>query len=256
VPTASGSAYLELENPAEPSHSIINAQPSSLKLSCTIHGPKPLPRNASFSSNLRLTVNVKFAPFATSQRRGYIRDATERDIGTHLETALNGVIIPDRWPKSAIDIVITILEAEDDIQGGLSMQGIGNMNVVSGCITVASAALLDAQIDCLDLVTGGVAAVVRKNDEKAIKILDPAPLEEPSLHSVCVVGYMPARDEMTLIWAKGNISSNEDEHMFGFDSLVDSAVNAAKGAHIVLRQVATELGQAKSTGITNDASKI
>jgi len=253
VPTASGSAYLELEAPSKPSQSILNAHPSSLKLSCAIHGPKPLPRNANFSPNLQLTVSVKFAPFATSQRRGYIRDAAERDIATHLETALNGVIIPDRWPKSAIDIVITILEAEDDIQGVL--QGIGNLNVVSGCITVASAALLDAQIDCLDLVTGGVAAVVPKDDGKAIKILDPAPFEESSLNAVCVVGYMPARDEMTLIWAKGNISSNEDEHMIGFDSLVDSAVNAAKGAHVVLRQVATELAQAKATGITNDASK-
>jgi exosome complex component MTR3 len=257
VPTASGSAYLELETPVESLQSTINAQPSSLKLSCTIHGPKPLPRNANFSPNLQLTVSVKFAPFATSQRRGYIRDATERDIATHLETALNGVIIPDRWPKSAIDIVITILEAEDDTQGVLPVQGIGNMNVVSGCITVASAALLDAQIDCLDLVTGGVAAVVvvSKDDGKAIKILDPAPFEESSINAVCVVGYMPARDEMTLIWAKGNIHSNEDEHMFGFDSLMDSAVNAAKGAHVVLRQVATELAQAKSTGITNDASK-
>jgi exosome complex component MTR3 len=255
VPTASGSAYLELEAPGEASQSIINAQPCSLKLSCAIHGPKPPPRNANFSPNLQLTVSVKFAPFATSQRRGYIRDATERDIATQLETALNGVIIPDRWPKSAIDIVITILEAEDDIQGALPIQGIGNMNVVSSCITVASAALLDAQIDCLDLVTGGVAAVVLKHDGKAIKILDPAPFEESSVNAICVVGYMPTRDELTLIWAKGNISSKEDEHMFGFDSLVDSAVNAAKGAHVVLRQVATELAQTKATEITTDVSK-
>jgi exosome complex component MTR3 len=224
-------------------------------LSCAIHGPKPLPRNAAFSSNLQLTVTVKFAPFATSQRRGYIRDATERDIGTHLETALNGVIIPDRWPKSALEVVITILEAEDDLGLGAQtqdkhrMEGVGNMNVVSGCITVASAALLHAQIDCLDLVTGGVAAAVSNDDGKSVKILDPSPVGEPPPSSACVVGYMPTRDELTLIWAKGDIPSNKNQHILGFDSLLDSAVNAAKGAHVVLRQVATQLAQAQATNV-------
>ncbi len=260
VPNASGSAYLELENPREPSQSINTVSPS-LKLSCAIHGPKPLPRNANFSPNLQLTVNVKFAPFATSRRRGYIRDTTERDIGTHLEAALNAVILPDRWPKSAIDIVITILEAEDDIrwdsrtQPKRVIEGIGNMNVVSGCITVASAALVDAQIDCLGLVTGGVAAAVSQDDGKAVKMLDPSPFEEPSSSSVCAVGYLPTRDELTLIWAKGDIPSNKNKDMRAFDSLLDSAVNAAKGAQVVLRQVTTELAQAQAARLTNNVPK-
>ncbi len=235
--------------------------PSSLKLSCVIHGPKPLPRNANFSSNLQLTVNVKFAPFATRQRRGYTRDATERDIGTHVETALCGVIIPDRWPKSATDIVITILEAEDDVQwvSGIQQQntvgGLGIMNVVSGCITVASAALLDAKIDCLDLVTGGVAAVVPRDHGKFVHHLDPSVIEEPFLNSLCVVGYMPARDETTLVWTRGNLPSYSDGQMCRFDGLLDSAVNAARGAHVVLRQVATELAHAESTRFIVDESK-
>jgi exosome complex component MTR3 len=251
VPAATGSAYLELEVPRDPLQTI-TAISSSLKLSCVVHGPKPLPRNANFSSNLHVTTSVKFAPFATTQRRGYIRDATERDIGTHLETALNGVIIPDRWPKSAIDIVITVLEAEDDGQRNSKTQhipgidGVGSMNVVAGSITVASAALLDARIDCLDLVTGGLAAVSLNDDGKPLKILDPSPSEDPSLSAVCVVGYMPVRDELTLIWAKGDVQNN-NEQMLGFDSLLDSAVNAAKGSHVVLRQAATDLAQAHAS---------
>lgn len=261
MPTASGSAYLELECPQEPSP-LFHVVPSSLKLSCVIHGPKPLPRNANFSPNMQLTVHVKFAPFATRQRRGYVRDAAERDIGTHVETALCGVIIPDRWPKSAIDIVITILEAEDDVQWGSvtsqqqnTVGGLGSMNVVSGCITVASAALLDAKVDCLDLVTGGVAAVVPKDDGKFVHHLDPSPIEEPFLNSLCVVGYMPARDEMTLVWTRGNLPSYSDGQICRFDGLLDSAVNAARGAHVVLRQVATELVHAESTRLINDESK-
>lgn len=234
---------------------------SSLKLSIAVHGPKPLPRNSNFSSNLQLTVNVKFASFATSRRRGYTRDATERDIATHLETALNGVIIPDRWPKSAIDIVITILEAEDDIRRGPAtmgtrgFEGLAYMNTVSGCINAASAALLDAQIDCLDLVTGGVAVAGLNEDGTALRLLDPSPSEKLSIYSACLVGYMPARDEVTLIWAKGDIPSKQDRLIDGFDSLVDSAVNAAKGAHVVLRQVATEHGQAHAKQSTKDTSK-
>lgn len=126
------------------------------------------------------------------------------------------------------------------------------MNVVSGCITVASAALLDAKIDCLDLVTGGVAAAASRNDGKAIKFLDPSPSEDLSFNAVCVVGYMPARDEMTLIWTKGDISAKTDVQ---FDSLLDSAVDAAKGAHVVLKQVATELSQAQVRRLANDDSK-
>ena len=237
---------------------------SSLKLSCAVHGPKPLPRNANFSSNLQVTVSVKFAPFAARQRRGYIRDSTERDIGTHLETALNGVIIPDRWPKSAVDIVITVLEAEDDLEKSSQTRhlsgvaSVGNMNVVSGSITVATAALLDARIDCLDLLTGGVAATLSSDDGKALKILDPSPSEDPSCKAVCVVGYMPTRDEITLIWASGDIPDipiNDDEQTPGFDSLLDSAVNAARGSHVVLSQVATDRAQAYSSQSMSDIAK-
>lgn len=260
VPSATGSAYFELENPTGPSQSV-NAPVSSLKLSCAVHGPKPLPRNANFSSNLQVSVSVKFAPFAARERRGYIRDSTERDIGTHLETALNGIIIPDRWPKSAVDIVITVLEAEDDLEKSLQarklrgVNSVASMNIVSGSITVATAALLDARIDCLDLLTGGVAATLSTDDEKAFNFLDPSPSEDPSFKAVCVVGYMPIRDEITLIWASGGIPTTDDEQTTAFNTLLDSAVNAAKGSHVVLRQVATDLAQAHSSRPTGDVSK-
>lgn len=260
MPNSAGSAYLELENPPETARSV-NAISSSLKLSCAVHGPKPLPRNANFSPNLQLSVTVKFAPFAARNRRGYIRDAIEKDIGTHLETALYGVIIPDRWPKSAIEVVITIFEAEDDMEQGVPklqsgvVEGLGIMNVISGCITVASAALLDARIDCLDLVAGGVAATATNEDEKTIRILDPSPSEGPLPRSACVVGYMPTRDEVTLTWAKGNIPTNNSGDLASFDMMLDGAISAAKGAHFVLRQVATELSNTRALQYQNNDPK-
>jgi exosome complex component MTR3 len=172
-------------------------------------------------------------------------------MATHIETALNGVIIPDRWPKSAIDIFLTIFESEDGIEqdppsrGQNGIEGIADMNVVSGCITAASAALLDAQIDCLDLITGGVAAVAPGHDGFSIILLDPSSSEVPCPGSAAVVAYMPARDEITLIWAKGDMSADPNPQTIGYYTLLDNAVDAARGAHFVLKQIITENAQSQ-----------
>jgi len=241
VPSASGSAYLELE--AQPNQQTLTPAASTLKLTCAVHGPKPVARTTSFSPNLQLVAHVKFAPFAARQRRGYLRDSAERDLGVHVETALKGLIIPDRWPKSAIEIVITVLEGEDD--GGITtevetqrgLEGVGMMNVLAGCLTVASAALADARIDCLDLMAGGVAATT-SGPKKGVQFLDPCPAEHEDLSSACVVGYLPARDEITELWVKGDMEAQGDSS--GLENLVDSAINAAKGVQSVLQEAVRE----------------
>ncbi|KAJ5123261.1 hypothetical protein N7448_009358 [Penicillium atrosanguineum] len=256
IPTASGSSYLEFEPSASLAAARINPKslipPSSaLKLACTVHGPKPLPRSAAFSPNLVLTTHVKYAPFAARKRRGHIRDASERDLGVHLETALRGAIIAERWPKSGLDITITILEAEDDRWWADAPDSHdaswGMMNVLAGCITAASAAIADAHIDCLDLVAGGVAALVsdeEKQSSAAPKLmLDADPAEHRSIVSACVVAYMPARDEITELWLKGDSSKasleNGDKRSV-HEALLDGAVDAARGAHTVLAEAVRE----------------
>ena len=251
IPSASGSAYVEFE----PSASLSAARsipkslvpPSSaLKLICTVHGPKPLPRSATFSPNIVLTTHVKYAPFAGRRRKGHIRDASERDLGVHLETALRGVIIAERWPKSALDITITVLEAEDDQWWGDAPDSHdaswGMMNVLSGCITAASAAISDARIDCLDLVAGGVAALVSDDSTEEQQaspklMLDTDPSEHKSIVSACVVAYMPTRDEITELWLNGDTSKvalGSGDKRLGHEALIDGAVDAARGAHTVL----------------------
>jgi exosome complex component MTR3 len=171
----------------------------------------------------------------------------------HLETALRGVIIGDRWPKSGVDVVITILEGEEDQwwedenQPELGPAGQwGMMNVLSGCITVASAAISDAGIDCVDMVSGGVAAVIRDRELNAsVKsgaplsqptlVLDPVPSEHSEILAACVVGYLPSRDEITDLWAKGDFDTgySEDGHS-SYESLSENAIEAAKGSYRVL----------------------
>lgn len=242
IPHASGSAYLELEPSATAHNRSFIPTTSTIKLSCAVQGPKPLPRNAHFSPNLQVNASVKLAPFATRQRRGYLRDNIERDLGAHLENALNGVLILDRWPKSSLDVAVTVLEGEEDClwneergqEKGIS--GVGLMNVLAASINVAVAALVDANIDCLDVLVGGVAAKVT---ETTSEILDPCPSEHEEIHAATVVGYLPNRDEVVEMWNKSS-SSSSDEVYQAFENLTDAAVKAAKGIHKVLAEVMLE----------------
>jgi len=219
---------------------------------------------------------VKFAPFAARQRRGYIRDASERDLGVHLETALRGVIIGDRWPKSGVEVVITVLEGEEDrwwgdeAGGGTTglggVGGWGMMNVLAGCITVASAAIADAGIDCVDLVSGGVAAIVDdpqakgksaedskisrdEGQERANVVLDPSPSEHQHIVAACVVGYLSARDEVTELWVKGDLpgpsfgNKKDSSSEQTLEELMDLAVDAAMGARVVLGEAVKEAAE-------------
>nr|OQO24872.1 hypothetical protein B0A51_06881 [Rachicladosporium sp. CCFEE 5018] len=236
VPSAAGSAYYEL--PPDPATSP-STRTSSLKITCTVHGPRPLPRNAAFSPNLLLTTHVKYAPFATKTRRGYVRDSSERDLGLHLETALCGVVIGERWPKSAADVVITVLEGEDDGPAGTSDTGSswGMLSVLAGCITAASAAIVDAGIDCVDLVSGGVAALVHDQSNGVTTVLDPAPAEHET-RAACLVAYLQSRDEITEMWMKGDAGGD-------LEGLIESAVQSATLARTVLVEAVKDSTEAK-----------
>ena len=157
-------------------------------------------------------------------------------MGAHLENALKGVIIPDRWPKSALDVAITVLEAEDEgvgiinEDGSKSLRTLAMMNVLASCITVATAALVDAKIDCLDLMTGGVAASV-----EGVKMLDPAPAEHGKVEAATVVGYLPIRDEVTELWTVTDGAGAD-----AVDSVLDGAIDAAKAVQKLLKDVIVE----------------
>jgi exosome complex component MTR3 len=252
VPSASGSAYLELHPSTDTARTTLVAQSGTLKLTCTVHGPRPLPRTAAFSPNLLLSTHVKFAPFASRQRRGYLRDTAERDLGLHLETALRGVVIGERWPKSAAEVVITVLESEeddwwrDDDASKKNIGGVGLMNVLAGCVTAASAALVDAGIDCVDLVSGGVAAVA--GEGKGTLVLDPCPSEHNDLRAAAVVAHLQSRDELTELWVKGDAGE-------GFETLIDRAVDAAGLSRSVLAEAVREAAEVKTSPQAVDTGK-
>ncbi|KAL2200631.1 3' exoribonuclease family, domain 1-domain-containing protein [Corynascus similis CBS 632.67] len=228
TPSASGSAYLEIETSATPGV-------SGLKLSCSVHGPRSLPRSAPFSPHIVLSTHVKYAPFATKQRRGYLRDPSERDLSIHLETALRGAIIADRWPKSGVDIIISIVEGDQDREAS-KLQGDevwDMMNALSGCITVAAAALADAGIDCVDTVAGGVAALVQDAGDNSTPsiVVDPLPSDHEKVLAACCIAYLPTRDEVTNLWFRGDLPASD---MDLYTTLVEKGIQASKNANRVL----------------------
>lgn len=270
TPSASGSAYLEWSSNAfSPASTLSTLANPSLKLICMVHGPRPLPRSAPFAPDIILTANVKYSPFSMRQRRGYLRDAKERDLSMHLETALRGVVISDRWPKSGLEVAVTILEGEEDYSWRDECENSRNteptsagqwsvMSVLSGCITVASAAIADARIDCVDVVAGGFAALVRnrfdpdqkqKASDMLTLVLDPTPLECHEILAACVVGYLPSRDEITALWVRGELGSSVGDgasrEMYLYEDLTNNAIQAAIGSHRVLTVAVKEAAELK-----------
>ncbi len=154
-----------------------------------------------------------------------------------------------------MEVIITILEGEEDqwwgderARGAVTSGEWGMMSVLSGCITVASAAIADAGIDCVDVVSGGVAAVVKSQGSKnPVLVLDPVPSEHQEIMAAAIVAYLPARDEITDLWVKGDIGyedGDEGEHA-NYEDLADNAVQAALGSHRVLVAALKETASVK-----------
>lgn len=152
-------------------------------------------------------------------------------------------------------MVVTVLEGEGDDPWNKSQfsesgqtGGWGMMSILSGCITVASAAIIDAGIDCIDLVTGGVAAIVRQPTAPPQVFLDPCPSDHEGIFAACVIGYLQTRDEITELWTKGNVMTSTDgngANTIGFEPLVDQAVEAAVAARLVLIEAIKESTEVK-----------
>lgn len=145
--------------------------------------------------------------------------------------------------------MLTILEGDEDgwwgdleTEGNAEGSGWGLLNVLAGCITAASAAITDAGIDCVDVVTGGVAAIARSassnGQNQLTKILDPCPAEHKEVVAACTVAYLASRDEITELWMKGDVGTDSD-------ALIEGATHAAVGSLAVVKDVLLEGLQAK-----------
>ena len=152
----------------------------------------------------------------------------------HLETALRGAIIADRWPKSGVDIIVTIIEGDQDRNAPENQreEGWDTMNVLSGCITVASAAIADAGIECVDTAAGGIAELGAKEARSPPSVvLDPAVADYHKIYAACCIAYLPTRDEVTNIWFKGQLPGAD---VMLYNNLVERSLVACRNANRVI----------------------
>ncbi|KAG5518762.1 hypothetical protein PMAC_002733 [Pneumocystis sp. 'macacae'] len=204
VTKADGSAYLEQER---------------IKMVSSVYGPQQL-KNAPFSPSASLVCEVKYAPFALKQKYGCNREIIEKDMSLHLEAALSPSIQLDILPKSVIHICVFVLEAD------------GELSTFAAAITCASAAIADASIECIDLVTGA-AAIINKDN---CVIMDPTEEDENDKIFSLVIGYMAIRDELTELWSFGLKlfnSADQDES----DDIISKCISMASDYRLVLNNV-------------------
>ncbi|KAL9062288.1 MAG: hypothetical protein Q9157_009058 [Trypethelium eluteriae] len=122
--------------------------------------------------------------------------------------------------------------------------------------------MVDAGIDCVDLVSGGVAAVVEDSTawnegngkgsakqgsgdegEQGVRmVLDPSPPEHERVVAAAMVAYLQSRDEITELWVKGDAGID-------IEDLINGAVHAASGSRTVLAEELREAGERKFDGL-------
>ena len=133
ISQAAGSAYVEL---------------AKTKVMCGVYGPRQPQRVEGMEFGRgRLDVDVKLATFATAGARGKVAQGdAEREFSQLVHRALAGAVILETFPKTSVDVYVTVLEA-----GGAELPAV---------VAAASAALTCAGVAMRDLVS---ACTVTRN---------------------------------------------------------------------------------------------
>jgi len=174
VSQAGGSAYIEVGN---------------TKIVAACYGPRDLLRTREYSASGKLSCEFKYAPFACKNRRSYIQDDEERELSVAITQALSHAVRLDQYPKSLIDIYITVLENDG--------------SDLAAAITCASMALADAGIEMYDLVAGCTMVEVGGQ-----VVLDPTVEELQGSNHALTIAYMPAFDEVSGVVQSGEMNLN------------------------------------------------
>ncbi|EDV20340.1 uncharacterized protein TRIADDRAFT_61054 [Trichoplax adhaerens] len=144
VSQAVGSAYIELRN---------------TKIICAVYGPREVAKKQEFNIQATVACELKFATFSCRRRRRHIQDSQEKEYSQIIVQALQPVVRLDKYPKSQIDIFITVLQNDGSVLGG--------------AITAASVALADSGIEIFDVAIG---CCLRQIGD--LSLIDPTYLEE------------------------------------------------------------------------------
>merc|ERR1712223_1337390 len=149
-----------------------------------------------------LSCSFSRAPFASPKRQApgsNTDDSEEKEMAIALKEALEATVWMHLYPKSQIDIYITVLENDG--------------SVIASSITCAGLALINASIHVFDVIIG--SSMKRHGD---VRLTDPSLQEEEasdlrdkneSNDSSCLtVGYLPSSEQVSCLLQEG-LSSPE-----------------------------------------------
>ncbi|EDK39931.1 hypothetical protein PGUG_04029 [Meyerozyma guilliermondii ATCC 6260] len=177
VDTASGSAYVEADD---------------CIVQVSVYGPRPI--RGSFIEKASFSVECKFLPYVTKVAAEHQNtnpngkpgmNSIEQRISTYVETALLPCLLLENYPKSTIDIYVTVI----------ANKSASLLELTNWIVNCSSLALVDSAIEIKDIVTGGVATIEDENDSK---------------NSQCLASFMNLRNnEIVGFWIDGGQELNE-----------------------------------------------
>jgi len=237
VSKAQGSAYIEQ---------------GQTKAICAVYGPREIPRKSDFTMKGILNCTIERTPFSGSKRKapGSRGDLEEDEMSKLLSEALEATVCMHLYPKSQIDVYVTILEDDG--------------SALASSITVASLALADAAVQMFDTIVG--ISLKRLNERV---LIDPTKTEEeetlPSLRSQnassdevnkdsgasttdedrgqITIGYQPSLEQIALLTSEGHMTS---------DHVIKDVKTLAKNSSELVRQLQLCLVESVKEGLNND----
>lgn len=210
IDNANGSAYLEINN------TIIEV---------SIFGPRPI--RGSFIDRASVSVDCKFLPHIiqpmasifndtttsgggggiSSSNRGYRTGMNniEHKLSSYLETCVLSSLILEKYPKSTIDIQISIISIDKEIGGSHLLLWL--LQWITCCCSLA---LVDSGIEMKDIISSGQVRLT-KLGEIIIGGNSDKTLTEDGIDGL--VSFMNLKnDEIVGIWFEGEGDDNNNEN--------------------------------------------
>ena len=183
ITQAKGSSYCEMGN---------------TKVVCAVYGPRDIEQRDEFQMKGKIKCDLKFAPFSCKKRKQHVPSMEEEDMSDIVTQALTASVCLHRFPKSQIDVYITVLDNDG--------------SVLSAALMAASLALADACIDMYDIIT---ACTVRVNGKDSF-LIDPTALEEYEPRSkgndqnngLITVALLPTINQVSALLSVGSMKSD------------------------------------------------
>lgn len=204
VSNANGSSYIEASN---------------IIVEVSVFGPRPI--RGSFTDRASFSVECKFLPYLRQPQEDLFGSDTlansngrqgltevEHKISQYVETAFLPCILLEKYPKSTIDVFITVIST------GNTTTSASILNLTNWIVNCSSLAIVDSGIEMKDIVTSGHIRYL-KSEERLI--VDPLENEEREDALDCLVSFESLKnDEIVGLWIDGDQALLTEELLLKF----------------------------------------